>query len=78
MKMIVKCQRSITTTEEQPQMLFYTRDRSTLKQFDLTDAWDKVFQPVGFMEGHKFFAYVDWPDKSVPPILIEKIGDQNW
>jgi hypothetical protein len=80
---IVKCQRSITTTEDVPQMLFYNRARDWVWQGDLTAEWDGQFGPspktIGEqMKSERFFAEVRWRDRHQPPEFVRRVGEQNW
>lgn len=72
--MIVKVQRSLTTTEKYQQLLIYNASRSKCMQFNLGDDWARYFRKREL----KFFAEVDWPILTEPPKLIRKLPDQGW
>jgi len=81
--MIVKCQRSLSTTEECALMMFYNKDRTHLAQFDLTADWDRIFGPpprtLGEqMRTERFFAEVNWPDPQRPPTFVKRLPEQHW
>ena len=71
--MIVKCQRSLETTENSPQMLFYNRARDWECQYPSTPEWDKRFQDWG----PRFFAEVRWAD-AAPPEFVRLKPEQHW
>ncbi len=77
--MIVKCQRSLETTEECAQMLFYNRRRDWECQYPLTPEWDQYFGPTGSQlpEDNKFFAEVRWND-AAPPAFVRKVSWRDW
>lgn len=72
--MIVKVQRSITTTCEYQQILFYDEFRTRTMQFDLDTLWDGYFKRGEL----KFFAEVKWPKLHSLPKLKRKLPDQGW
>lgn len=81
--MIVKCQRSITTSEDRPQMLFYNRARDWMWQGDLTAEWEEQFgsppKTLGeMMRSERFFAEVRWRERHQPPEFVRRLPEQNW
>lgn len=76
-RLIVKCQRSVTTTGDVAQMLFYDEDKDRYAQFDLTEEWSKRFDTRS-VESDRFFAEVEWLDTSAPPTFIKKVAEQHW
>ena len=75
--MIVKCQRSLETTEAAPQLLFYNRARDWMLQCDLTADWNKHFGPTTSPDDNRFFAKVRWLDRSRPPEFVHRLKEQN-
>lgn len=74
--MIVKCQRSLSTEEPVPQLLVYNRNRQFQWMGPLTDEWSKRFGRSP--EGAKFYADVEWKDKSKPPRYLRRVRQQKW
>lgn len=74
MKLLVKCQRSLSTNMDRPHMLFYTRGHDIESDYELTEAWNVLFEQTGY----RFFAYVTWPDQKQPPQFISYAGEQGW
>jgi len=73
--MIVKCQRSLFTSEGPPRILFYSEDRRCIWEGDMTVEWRQHWASVS---DNRFFAEVEWPDTREPPILIKRLPDQDW
>lgn len=76
--MIVKCQRSLETTEFVPQLLFYNRARDWMLQCDLTEEWNKYFGPPTSPDDNRFFAEVRWPTRIEPPQFVRRLPEQGW
>ena len=81
--MIVKCQRSVTTSEAVPQMLFYNRARDWEWQGNLTPEWQEQFGPspgtLGeMMRSERFFAEVRWRHRHLPPEFVKRLPEQHW
>jgi len=76
--MIVKCQRSLSTTEDYRQMLFYNCTREWQGKFDLTPEWDRLFGPTETFDSNKFYAEVRWRDRTQPPLFVRKVEEQSW
>jgi hypothetical protein len=76
--MIVKCQRSLSTTLQYAQMLFYNRARDWMWQGDLTDDWNERFGKENTLGNAKFFAEVRWQNQKFgPPEFIRRVPDQS-
>jgi hypothetical protein len=75
---IVKCQRSLETTEAAPQLLFYNRARDWLLQCDLTDEWNQHFGATTAPDDNRFFAEVRWPNRRTPPEFVRRLPEQHW
>jgi hypothetical protein len=75
--MIVKCQRSLATTEDTPRMLFYDRTRAHLGEFALTEEWNAHFGATTAPQDNRFFADVEWRDHR-PPRFIRRVREQGW
>ena len=76
--MIVKCQRSIVTTEAAPQLLFYNRARDWMLQCDLTEEWNARFGHTISPDDNRFFAEVRWPVRAEPPQFVRRLPEQHW
>ncbi len=77
--MIVKCQRSLETTEPSgPQILFYNEARDWYLQCPITDEWAKLFGKTLSQEDNRFFAEVKWPSRHLPPTFVRKLPEQHW
>lgn len=70
--MLVKIQRSIVTTEDHPQMLIYSKDRSVFHESDLTP---EIKEIMG-ME-YKVYAEAVKDDKGKFKVL-RLVEDQPW
>jgi hypothetical protein len=78
--MIVKCQRSLFTSDQRPgsKVLFYTEDRRRLWEGDISLEWAQHFGPSRSASDNRFFAEVEWPDSREPPTFIKRLPDQDW
>ena len=76
--MIVKCQRSLETTEFVPQLLFYNRARDWMLQCDLTEEWNQLFGKTTSPDDNRFFAEVRWPTRIEPPQFVRRLPEQHW
>ncbi len=77
--MIVKCQRSLVTTESTVQLLVYNRTRSRIVQRPMTRLWNTRFGPTGSPEDNRFFAQVRWDAREGrAPIFVRKLPEQGW
>jgi hypothetical protein len=75
---IVKCQRSIETTEAAPQLLIYNRARDWMLQCDLTEDWNKHFGPTTSPDDNRFFAEVKRAQRSRAPQFVRRLREQSW
>lgn len=71
--MIVKCQHSLETTCEKPQMLFYNWNRTWTWSGDVDDFWSRRFKD----RGPKFFAKVKLHGE-LAPIFLGYSRNRNW
>ncbi len=76
--MIVKCQRSLGTSNQYAQLLVYNRDRSFMMQCDLTAEWNAQFGPTPSPDDSRFFAQVLWVDKTETPVFVQRLPEQGW
>lgn len=72
--MIVKCQKSLTTSFPTPRMMFYGYNHQPLVELELTPEWEKRFKNWG----PQFFAEVMWNDHDKAPVFVRKRGEQFW
>lgn len=78
--MIVKCQRSLVTTELSggPQLLLYDRTYEWIMQCSMPPDWDARFGPTTSLEDNRFFAEVRWTDRYKAPVFLRRLPEQFW
>ncbi len=72
--MILKCQHSITTSFDVPQMIFYDKARKWLCEGDVTDEWGELFKQFG----PRFFANCKVFKDGRAPEFVRKVIDLEW
>jgi hypothetical protein len=72
--MILKCQHSLVTSHEVPQMLLYDRARKWQWSGDVTPEWAPLFAELGF----RFFANCKVFKDGRPPEFVRRVPDQDW
>lgn len=80
--MIVKCQRSLVTTEPDAQLLVYNEDRSRMWRGPINAEWDARFGATTAPDDNRFFAEVRWLDvwlnMDPPSIFVRRLPEQGW
>lgn len=78
--MVIKCQRSLFTTQEFPRLLLYNRSRTRIIECDITPDWNERFGPSADRpDDNKFFAIVLWNKRNKMPQFVRKMPDNfDW
>ena len=72
--MILKCQHSLVTGADAPQMLLYDKARKWQWSGDVTPEWAVLFAEFGF----RFFANCKVFKDGRPPEFVCGVPDQDW